>query len=113
MKKLRASGVFERTPRTSESGLVDLKFRFGQTTRGHSATGVGYLLDTPLRFKKLVDLSAQGNIFPADNLSDDHFESERSVTDPSVEIVWVNSVRAGNDNSRLMDETFRSEDNKV
>lgn len=37
-----------------------------------------------LRKVKLVDLPAQGNVFPADDFLSDYFESERSITDPSV-----------------------------
>ena len=105
--------MFKRTPRTSEGGLVDVEFGFGQTTSGYSATGVRYLLDTLLGFEKLIDLSAQGNIFPADNFFGNHFESERGITDPSIEIVWVNGIWAGNDDSSLMTKILGSGENRA
>lgn len=106
---VRGSGRFEHTPRISEGSFVDVKFRFCQTTSGDGAAGVGYLLDNLLGFEKLVDLSAQGDIFLADDFLGNHFESERSVTDPSIEIVRVDSVRTGNDHSRLMGKNLGSD----
>jgi len=106
---LRGSRVFKHTPIPSESGLVDHEFGFGQTAGGYIATAARYLLDTPLGLEKLVDLSAQGNIFPADNFFGNHPENERSVTDPGKEIGWVNGARAGNDNPGLIAEIFGSD----
>jgi hypothetical protein len=84
---LKGSGMFRHTPRISESGLVNVGF------------------------EELVDLSTQGNIFPVNNFFDNHRESEGSVTDPSVEMVWVNGVRASNDDSSLTAKMFGSDDN--
>lgn len=99
---LRAAGEGKRTPRTSESGLVDVEFGFGETTGGDGAAGIDYLLNALLGFEKLVDLSTQGKIFPADDFFGDHSENERGIADPAVEIVRVNGVRAGDDDSSLM-----------
>ena len=96
----------KRTPRTGEGGLVNLELGFGQTTGGYSATGVGDLLDTALGIEKLIDLSTQGIVFPADDFFGNHFESERSVTNPSKEIVRVNGARARDDDSGLGSEMF-------
>lgn len=101
--------MLKHTPRIGESCLVNVEFWFSQTTSGYSATGVRYLLDLPLGFEKLVDLPAQGNVFLADNFFGNHLENKRSVTDPSIEIVWVNGVRAGNDDPGLMAEIFGSD----
>jgi hypothetical protein len=90
-----------RTPTIGVSGLVDIEFWFTQTTCGHRATGVGYLLDELLGFEKLVDIPAQGNICAAGDLLSDHLEGERSIADPSVEIIRIDSVRAGNDDPSL------------
>jgi len=111
IKDAESARVFKHTPRANESGFIDVELWFGQTTSGYSATGVRYLLDMPLGLKKLVDLTAQGNIFPADNLFGNQFENERSVTDPSIEIVWVNGVWAGDDDSSLMAGMFGSDEN--
>lgn len=105
-------GTCKHTPTISERGLVDLEFGFAQTTCRYGATGVGHLLDKFLGFEKLVDPPAQGNIFPADNFLSNHFESKGSIADPSVEIVGVNSVRAGNDDSSLMGEISGSNGTK-
>jgi hypothetical protein len=86
---LRGSGMFRHTPRISESGLVNVGF------------------------EELVDLSTQGNIFPVNNFFDNHRESEGSVTDPSVEMVWVNGVRASNDDPSLTAKMFGSDDNRA
>lgn len=104
--------MLERTPRVGESCLVNVEFWFGQTTSGYSATGIRYLLDVSLGFEKLVDLSAQGNIFLADDFFGDHLENKRSVTDPSIEIVGVNGARAGNHYPGLMAEIFGSDEKR-
>ena len=96
----------KRTPRIVEGGLVDVELGFGQTTSGYNATGVGDLLDVALGFEKLIELSTQGNVFPANDLLSNHFESERGITNPSVEVVRVNGARAGNDDSGLRSEVF-------
>ena len=96
----------KRTPRTGEGGLVDLELGFSQTTSGYSATGVGDLLETALGIEELIDLSAHGSVFPADNFFGNHFESEGSITNPGIEIVRVNGIRAGNDYSGLGSEVF-------
>ena len=101
--------MFKHTPIPSESGLVDFEFGFAQTTGRHIAATARYLLDKPLGFEKLVDLSAQGNVFPADNFFGNHPENERSVTDPGEEIGWVNGARAGNDDSCLIAEMSGSD----
>jgi len=102
--------VFKHTPIPSEGGLADFEFGFGQTTSGYIATAVRYPLDTPLGFDKLVDLSAQGNVFPADDFFGNHPENERSVTDPGKEIGRVDGTRAGDDDSGLMAEIFGSDE---
>lgn len=96
----------KRTPRTSEGGLVDLELGFGQTTCGYGTTRVGDLLETALGIEKLIDLSTQRSVFPADNFFGNHFESEGSITNPSKEIVRINGVRAGDDDSGLGSKIF-------
>ena len=54
-----------------------------------------------MRKEKLVDLAAERIVFAAGDFLSDNFESERSVADPSVKIVGVNGVRAGDDYSGL------------
>ena len=98
--------VHKRTPRRGEGGLVDLELGFGQTASRYSATGVRDLLDATLGIEKLIDFSTQGSIFPANNFFGNHFESERSVTNPSIEIVRVDGVRAGDDDPGLGSENF-------
>ena len=92
----------KRTPTISVSGLVDMEFWFTQTTCRHCTARIGYLLDELLGFEKLVDVSTQGNIYAADNLLGDHLEGERSIADPTIEIIRIDSVRAGNDDSSLV-----------
>ena len=48
----------EHTPGIGKSGFVNVELWFCQTTSGHSATGVGHLLDTLLGLEELVDFSA-------------------------------------------------------
>lgn len=91
----------QRTPIVIVSGLVDMEFWFAQATCGYIAAGVGYLLDELLGFKKPVDISAEGNIFAAGDLLSDHLEGEGSVADPSVEVIRIDSVRAGDDDPSL------------
>lgn len=67
------------------------------------------MLDTTLGFEKLIDLSAQGLVFSADNFFDNHFESERSITDPGVEVVRVDGTWACDDDPGLADESFASD----
>lgn len=98
----------KRTPTISISGLVDMEFWFTQTACGHCAARVGYLLDELLGLEKLVDISTEGNICAADNLLSDDLEGERSVADPTVEIIRVDGVRAGNDDSNLVVKIFGS-----
>jgi hypothetical protein len=94
----------KRTPRAVKA--VSSMLNFGSPKPPVDSVPLG--LDTcwicGLRKEKLVDLSAQGNVFPAGDFLSDHFESERSIADPSVEIVWVDGVRAGDDDSGLMGE---------
>ena len=52
--------------------------------------------------EKLVNLPAQRNVFPAGDFLGDHFESERSIADPSIEVVWVDGVGVGDDDPGLM-----------
>ena len=106
----RARGVRKRTPRACESGLVDVELWLAQAAGGHGAAGVGNLLDMFLGKEKLVDLPAQRIVFPAGDFLGDHFESERSIADPSVKIVRVDGIWAGNDNSWLIDGRLRSEE---
>ena len=79
-----------------------MEFWFTQTACGHCAARVGYLLDDLLGLEKPVDISTQGNIFAAGDLLSDHLEGKRSVADPSVEIIRIDSVRAGNDDPSLV-----------
>lgn len=51
--------------------------------------------------EKLVDLPAPGSVFPVGDFLSDDLESERSITDPSVEVVGIVCVRTGDDDSRL------------
>ena len=73
------------------------------------AAGVDDLLDTLLGKEELVDLPAQGDVFPGDDLLCDQLEDERSITDPSEEVIWVVGARAGNHNSGLASGKFESE----
>lgn len=59
-----------------------------------------------MRKEELVDLPAQGKVFPADDFLSDDFEGEGGITDPSVEIVRIVGVWAGNDDSGLMGGRF-------
>lgn len=102
--------MWKRTPIAGESGLIDVELGFAQAAGVHSAAGIGDLLDMPLGKEKFVDLPAQRNIFPAGDFLSDHFEGERGVTDPSVEIVRVDDVRACNDNSGLMGGEIRTKE---
>lgn len=96
----------KRAPRTGESGLVDVELGFAQTAGGFTAAWVGHLLDKLLGFEKLIDFSAQGNVFPAGDFFGDHSESEGSITDPTVEIVRVDGVWTCDNDSGLMGESF-------
>ena len=99
--------MHKHTPRTGESVLIDAELGFAQTTGGHSATGVGDLLDTLLGLEKLIELSAEGKIFPTDDFFGNQFENERSITNPSVEVVRVNGVWACDDDSGLGSSKFQ------
>ena len=90
------------TPVVGVSGLVDVELWFAQAAGGLSAATIGNLLDMLLRREKLVDLLAQRNVFAVGDFLGDHFESKRGIADPSVEVVWVNGVRAGDDDSGLL-----------
>ena len=96
----------KRAPRTGKSGLVDVELGFAQTAAGFTAAGVGHLLDKLLGFEKLIDFSAQGNVFPTGDFFGDHSESEGSITDPTVEIVRVDGVWTCDNDSGLMGESF-------
>lgn len=97
----------KRTPIAGESSLVDVELWFAQAAGGDGATGIGDLLDVLLREEKFVDLPAERIVFATGDFLGDHFESERSITDPSVEVVRVNCVRAGDDDSGLTDGRIR------
>lgn len=96
----------KRAPRTGKSGLVDVELGFAQTAAGFTAAGVGHLLDKLLGFEKLIDFSAQGNVFPTGDFFGDHSKSEGSITDPTVEIVRVDGVWTCDNDSGLMGESF-------
>ena len=100
------------TPVAGESRLVDVEFRFSQAAGRLGAAAIGDLLNMLLRKEKLVDLLAQRNVFAAGYFLGDHFESEGSIADPSVEVVWINGVGAGNDDSRLVGRRFGLEGDK-
>ena len=55
-----------------------------------------------LGFKELIDFPTQGSVFPAGDLFGDHFESERSIADPSVKVVRIDGVWTGDDDPRLV-----------
>ena len=63
--------------------------------------------------EELVDLPAPGGVFPGDDLFDDQLEGERSIADPSVEVVRVVCVRAGNNDSGLVGEKIELEEIRV
>jgi len=98
--------MWKHTPRIGEGGLVDVELGFAQAATGHSAAGVGHLLEKLLGFEKLIDLPTQRRVFPADNFFGDRLENQGSVTDPGVEVVRVDGARAGDDDSGLTGKPF-------
>lgn len=56
---VKAGGMGRRTPRTGESGLVDVELGFTQAAGVRGTAGIGQLLDVLLRKEKLVDLPAE------------------------------------------------------
>lgn len=91
------------TPRTGESGVVNVEFGLTQSTGAYSSTRVGNLLDDSFRSDEVINLGTEGSIFAAGENVNDSLVNEGRISSPGEKVWGISLARTGDNNTRLED----------